>query len=119
GTDTTSCVTDGSLTVIADPDPLGNICSNPTRNQVTMGGKNIGDLLNAAVISWGGFMGGFDLTITNPNGTTGCKRSSAGLAGTIGDYIPHHAFFNYHTSTANLAHTRPASIAEIGHNGPA
>ncbi len=117
--DETSGGSDGSLTVIGDPDPLGDVCSNPTRNQVTMGGKNIGDLLSAAGISWGGFMGGFDLTITNPNGTTGCKRSSAGLAGTTGDYIPHHAFFNYHTSTANLAHTRPASLAEIGHNGPA
>jgi len=110
---------DGSLTVIGDPDPIGDVCSNATRNQVTMGGKNIGDLLSAAGISWGGFMGGFDLTITNPNGTTGCKRSTAGLAGTTADYIPHHAFFNYHASTANPAHTRPASIAEIGHNGPA
>src|SRR5690349_5844790 len=39
---------DGSLTVIGDPDPLGDVCSNPTRNQVQMGGRNIGDLLNAA-----------------------------------------------------------------------
>ena len=31
-----------------------------------MGGQNIGDLLNAKGISWGSFMGGFDLTITNP-----------------------------------------------------
>src|SRR5258707_6516507 len=108
---------DGSLTVIGDPDPIGDACSNPSRNQVTMGSKNIGDLLSAAGISWGGFMGGFDLTIVNPNGTTGRKRSSAGLAGTTGDYIPHHAFFNYHTSTANAAHTRPANLAEIGHNG--
>jgi phospholipase C len=84
-----------------------------------MGSKNIGDLLSAAGISWGGFMGGYDLTIVNPNGTTGCKRSSASLAGITNDYIPHHAFFNYHTSTANPAHTRPANIAEIGHDGPA
>jgi phospholipase C len=41
----------GSLTVIGDPDPIGDVCSNPTRNQVTMGGKNIGDLLNAARIT--------------------------------------------------------------------
>jgi phospholipase C len=110
---------DGSLTVIGDPDPIGDVCSNPTRNQVTMGSKNIGDLLSAAGVTWGSFMGGFDLTVTNPNGTTGCKRSSAGLAGTTGDYIPHHSFFNYYTSTANLAHTRPGSLAEIGNAGPA
>jgi len=110
---------DGSLTVIGDPDPIGDVCSNPTRNQVTMGSKNIGDLLSAAGVTWGSFMGGFDLTITNPNGTTGCSRSSTGLAGTTKDYIPHHSFFNYHTSTSNPAHTRPANIAEIGHAGPA
>jgi phospholipase C len=117
--DETSGGSDGSLTVIGDPDPIGDVCSNPSRNQVTMGSKNIGDLLSAAGITWGGFMGGFDLTITNHNGTTGCKRSSTGLAATVGDYIPHHAFFNYHTSTANPAHTRPANLAEIGHDGPA
>jgi len=109
----------GSLTVVGDPDPIGDTCSNSTRNQVTMGSKNIGDLLTAAGISWGSFMGGFDLSVINTNGTTGCSRSSAGLAGTTGDYIPHHAFFQYYTSTANPAHTRPKSEAEIGHNGPA
>ena len=108
----------GSLTVVGDPDPIGDVCSNPTRNQVTMGGKNIGDLLGADV-TWGSFMGGFNLSITNPNGTTGCKRSSTGLAGTTKDYIPHHAWFEYYTSTANPNHTRPASIAEIGHDGAA
>jgi phospholipase C len=109
----------GSLTVIGDPDPLNDVCSNPSRNQVQMGGKNIGDLLTAAGVSWGSFMGGFNLNTVNPNGTTGCKRSSAGLAGTTGDYIPHHSFFGYWASTANPNHTRPKNIAEIGNNGPA
>jgi len=117
--DETSGGSDGSLTVIGDPDPLGDICSNSTRNQVTMGSHNIGDLLSAAGVTWGSFMGGFNLNIINPNGTTGCKRSSTGLASTTNDYIPHHSFFNYWTSTANYAHTRPASIAEIGNAGPA
>jgi phospholipase C len=109
----------GTLTVIGDPDPLNDVCSAPTRNQVQMSGRNIGDLLNDAGVSWGSFMGGFDLTITNSNGTTGCARSSTGLAATTGDYIPHHAFFQYHALTANPKHTRPASPSEIGHNGPA
>ena len=117
--DETSGGTDGSLTVIGDPDPLGDVCSNPTRNQVTMGSQNIGDLLNAAGVTWGSFMGGFNLSTVNPNGTTGCSRSSTGLAGTTGDYIPHHSFFNYFTSTANYSHTRPASVTEIGNAGPA
>ena len=109
----------GSLTVIGDPDPIGDVCSNPTRNQVQLGGKNIGDLLTAAGVNWGSFMGGFNLNVVNPNGTTGCKRSSMGLAGTVGDYIPHHSFFGYWASTANPSHTRPKNIAEIGHDGPA
>src|SRR6266496_1615068 len=65
---------DGSLTVIGDPDPIGDVCSNPSRNQVTLGSKNIGDLLSAAGVTWGSFMGGFDLSIVNPNGSTGCSR---------------------------------------------
>lgn len=110
----------GSLTMIGDADPIGDVCSGATKNQGTMGGQNIGDLLNAAGVSWGWFQGGFDLTITNSNGTTGCKRSTVGVAGqTAADYSPHHNPFEYYTSTANPAHTRPASMAEIGHNGPA
>ena len=110
---------DGSLTLIGDADPLGDVCSNPTRAQATMGSKNIGDLLSAAGVTWGSFMGGFNLSTVNPNGSTGCKRSSAGLDGTTGDYIPHHSFFNYYTSTANYRHTPPASVSEIGNAGPA
>jgi phospholipase C len=110
---------DGSLTLIGDADPIGDVCSNPTRDQAQMGGTNIGDLLNAAGVTWGGFMGGFNLSIVNHNGTTGCLRSSTGLAGTTADYIPHHSLFGYYASTGNPQHTRPASIAEIGNNGPA
>jgi len=98
-------------TVVGDPDPVGDVCSNPTRAQVQMGGKNIGDLLNAQNISWGSFMDGFDLTIVNNNGTTGCKRSSDAApsngAPFTADYIPHHSFFNYWASTSNLSHARP------------
>ena len=110
----------GSLTVIGDPDPIGDICASPTRGQAQMGGQNIGNLLSAAGVTWGWFQGGFDLTITNSNGTTGCKRSTTGITGvTATDYSPHHAPFQYYPSTANPAHTRPSSIAEIGHDGPA
>jgi phospholipase C len=86
------------------------------------GGLNIGDLLNSKNVSWGAFMGGFDLTLTNANGTTGCKRSSPATSangGPTADYIAHHAFLQYWPSTANPTHTRPASVEEIGHDGPA
>jgi phospholipase C len=108
-----------TLTVINDPDPVGDACANPNRNQVQMSGKNVGDLLTAAGITWGSFMGGFNLQATNSNGTSSCSRSSTGLAGTTADYIPHHAFFQYWASTANPTHARPLNAAEIGNNGQA
>ena len=110
-----------NLTEIGDGDPLGDLCSNPTLDQVTMAGKNIGDLLNDKRITWGSFMGGFDLTVVNPNGTTKCLRETNPTAPgtpqfTSLDYIPHHAWFQYYASTANLSHARPSSVAAIGHS---
>jgi phospholipase C len=63
-------------------------------------------------------MGGFDLTYTNPNGTTGCNRLTnptvADYFENSTDYIPHHAWFQYYKSTQNLTHARPSSLAAIG-----
>src|SRR5205814_8985882 len=56
----------GSFTVIGDVDPIGDVCSSSKRIQVTMGGRNIGDLLNAANVSWGWFEEGFALKANNP-----------------------------------------------------
>jgi phospholipase C len=105
----------GGFTMINDVDPGYDVCSVP-HDQVLMEGQNIGDLLNAAHITWGGFMGGFDLGATNANGTTGCKRSThSGVVGKdVVDYIPHHNWFQYYASTANAKHTRPSSLAAIG-----
>ncbi len=110
----------GPGTIVGDLDPTGDICSTGTTVQMT--GKNIGDLLSSAGVTWGAFMGGFDLATTNPNGTSGCKRSSPASPannGPTADYIAHHAFFQYYASTANPMHVRPASVSEIGHAGPA
>jgi phospholipase C len=110
-----------NITEIGDGDPLQDVCSNPTLDQVTMAGKNIGDLLNARGITWGSFMGGFDLSVVNANGTTGCARetnpTAAGTpAFTSVDYIPHHAWFQYYASTRNPTHARPSSVEAIGHS---
>ena len=113
----------GPGTLVGDLDPAGDVCSAGTT--VQLGGPNIGDLLNAKGISWGAFMGGFDLSATNANGTTGCGRSSLASASnaapgtppnlnTTKDYIPHHAFLQYYASTANPQHLRPSSVAVIG-----
>jgi len=97
--------------VIGDPDPDGDICSNPKRTQITMSGVNVGDLLTSAGITWGAFMGGFDNCAQTHNNVSG---ASAGA-----DYIPHHAFFQYWHSTANPGHLPPSSDAMIGHTDQA
>jgi phospholipase C len=111
----------GSLTLITDPDPVNDVCSPTTRQLVSMSGNNIGDLLNDADITWGWFSGGFDLSITNSNGTTNCLRSSESpvTQKAVPDYIPHHEPFQYYPSTANPIHARPASAQAIGHPGDA
>lgn len=104
----------GGITITGDPQPLGDACM--VRDAVQLSGKNIGDLLNAAGVSWGFFQGGFDLTITNANGTTGCQRSTTSPVTNVAqlDYIPHHQPFQYYASTSNLPHLRPSSVAAIG-----
>jgi phospholipase C len=115
--------TPNNITLIGDGDPLLDVCSNPNLDQVTMAGTNIGDLLNAAGITWGFFEGGFDLTITNPNGSQLCNRFTVSPTGNnpfaSTDYIPHHQPFQYFASTRNPNHTRPSSVAAIGHTDQA
>jgi len=109
----------GGFTLIGDEDPAGDVCSSASAN-VAMStvatsaaavNKNIGDLLNNANITWGFFGGGFDLGLTNTNGTTGCGRSSVAVSypGTKADYVPHHEPFQYYASTANPQHLRPTA----------
>jgi phospholipase C len=91
--------------VIGDPDPFGDKCSSATRAQISMSGKNVGDLLNEAGITWGAFMGGF----------ANCNHVSTGSTGlSTADYIPHHAWFQYWNSTLNANHVPPSSDAMIG-----
>ncbi len=108
----------GGLTMINDIDPVYDVCSDPKLDQATMAGRNIGDLLNDAGVTWGSFMGGFRLDVTNANGSTDCGRStrSAVVGFDKPDYIPHHAWFQYYASTANPLHTRPRSLATIGYS---
>lgn len=106
---------EGGYTLINDVDPAGDVCSDSLGERVSMKGRNIGDLLDSARISWGWFEGGFDLTVKNANGSTGCARSTTSrFTGTSLDYIPHHEPFQYYASTANPTHARPSSVALIG-----
>jgi phospholipase C len=108
----------GNYSMIGDGDPLNDVCSNTAIDNLQMAGKNIGDLLNTANITWGSFMGGFDLRLTNAAGQTGCARATnpttTDFAYNSVDYIPHHAWFQYYASTSNPKHLRPSSVAAIG-----
>ena len=116
----TGDVSSGAIT--ADPQPAGDLCDS--RDTASLAGKNIGDLLNTAGLTWGWFEGGFDLTITNPNGshgTNGCGRTTSSQTGAFSpkvDYIPHHQPFQFYTSTANPNHNRPSTGVEIGATDP-
>jgi phospholipase C len=111
----------GSFTVTGDADPIDDACSPSKRVQVRMGGRNVGDLLNATNVTWGYFEEGFDLHTVNSNGTTGCARSHTSSVTKVphADYVPHHQPFQYYVSTANRAHVRPTSVAMIGRAGDA
>jgi phospholipase C len=104
---------------VDDADPIGDKCSNTSWGQLRYTGNNIGQMLSKRRVSWGWFEAGFDLTKTNPNGTTGCLRSTYSKVTQISpvDYIPHHEPFQYYTPTANLEHTRPTSVRMIGKEG--
>jgi phospholipase C len=110
--------------VIGDPRPLLDDCvaSNPkfqNVSQISVSGKNVGDLLNAKGITWGWFQGGFAPTGVDANGRSVCGQHHAGLAGddavvNAGDYIPHHEPFMYYPQSTNPHHLRPSDSAKIG-----
>src|SRR5580698_10149259 len=118
----------GGITLVGDVDPTFDVCSPGT--SVSSTAKNIGDLLNAADIPWGSFVGGFNLQTINDNGSTGCagvnsqgvKATNAGRSHvspvtgrTNLDYVQHHIWFQYFQSTSNPTHARPTSTAAIGY----
>lgn len=94
--------------VVGDPQPAFDNCS--TRETVSMSGMNIGNLLNAMGITWGWFNGGFRDCTASHTGSDGLSK---------GDYIPHHAPFQYYASTSNPAHLPPTSVDMIGHQDQA
>ncbi|MBV8218035.1 MAG: alkaline phosphatase family protein [Solirubrobacterales bacterium] len=114
----------GPGTVYSDSDPAYDVCS--AGKTIGMGGKNIGDLLDQAGITWGWFEGGF----ASPNYVPGqpstddltkvCTGAHKNILGTsVTDYSAHHEPFEYYLSTANPKHLPPTSIAMIGHQDQA
>ncbi|HEY3712271.1 MAG TPA: alkaline phosphatase family protein [Amycolatopsis sp.] len=108
----------GVGTVINDPDPAWDDCSDKnhtaTDNLGAMQGRNVGDLLNSRHVTWGWFQGGFKPTGTaNGYAVCGAKHANVGAQSSV-DYSPHHEPFQYYASTANPHHLPPTSVQAIG-----
>jgi phospholipase C len=142
---TVTAGTGNVVTDIGDLDAYLDDCGNDKGGTVTtsttleMTGKNIGDLLNAAKVTWGWFQGGFRPT-TAATATTpavcGASRvgheypsvnpsvvvpnpaapllTGADIHTAVADYSSHHQPFMYYASTRNPHHLPPTSIAAIG-----
>jgi phospholipase C len=113
----------GVGTIIADPDPAFDNCSDnnhtSTSNLAVATGTNVGDLMNAKGVTWGWFQGGFRPTGTQ-NGYSVCGSTHQNIGGNASvDYSPHHNPFSYYQSTSNPKHLAPSSAAAIGHTDQA
>ncbi len=101
-------------TVIGDPDPQFDDCSDPRAGLIAMRGQTVGDLLDAKSLTWGWFEGGFKPTETK-DGKAVCGAKSTNITGaSLTDYSPHHQPFQYYQQTANPHHLPPSSVAMIG-----
>jgi len=116
----------GVGTVINDPDPAFDDCSDnnhtSTSNLAKLSGKNIGDLLNSRGVSWGWFQGGFAPTTPYAGAGTyaACSAKQTNIGGSsVNSYSPHHSPFEYYESTSNPHHLPPTSVAAIGHDDQA
>lgn len=109
----------------------GGTVTTTSTLEMTAAGKNVGDLLNSAGVTWGWFQGGFRPTVA-ATGTSPavCGASHVGhpnvpnpvaplLTGAdihvaVADYSSHHEPFQYYASTRNPHHLPPTSVAAIG-----
>ncbi len=102
----------GSGSIVGDPRPFGDVCNPLGSTQVKLDspGRNVGDLLNAAGVSWGWFQGGFGHCSSVHQASDGSVKQ---------DYIGHHQPFQYFASTQNLTHLPPSSNAMVGYTDQA
>jgi phospholipase C len=95
----------GPGTVFGDDRPFFDNCDRPGQSTAEMGGKNVGDLLNARGLTWGWFQGGF----------ANCAQNHTNVGGaSVADYIMHHEPFQYYPQTSNPTHLPPTSDAMVG-----
>jgi phospholipase C len=99
-------------TLIGDPNPLDEDCGT---GPAKLTGQNVGDLMNAAHVTWGWFQGGFKATSAPGVTPAQCGTAHNNIGGgSVVDYSAHHEPFQYYDSTANPHHLPPTSTAMIG-----
>lgn len=119
----TPAPTSGALgTLIDDVDPFWDICSAQGKT-AALRGRTIGDMLSEAGVSWGWFQGGFD-DCERAHPVEAFDRSvgvdpATDTVTRVADDVPHHNPFQYFARRSNPMHTPPASLAEVGRDGPA
>jgi phospholipase C len=118
---TTPAPTNGAIgTFTNDTDPYWDVCSQGPTAALT--GRNIGDMLTAAGVTWGWFQGGFAV---DRDGKCLSSHALEAFDRAVGvnprtdtlrfpDYVPHHNPFQYYASTANPLHLPPTSVAMVG-----
>jgi phospholipase C len=89
-------------------------CATESGTKIELTGRNIGNLLNNAAVTWGWFVDGFRPDGFLPDGTALCTRSHSGSDGNpIIDYDDPDPF-EYYKSTSNQHHLPPTSVAMVG-----
>jgi len=118
---TTPAPGNGTLgTFVDDTDPYWDVCSQGSTAALT--GRNVGDLLTAAGVTWGWFQGGFT---TAADGSCSSSHPLEAYDRAVGidpatdplrfqDYVPHHNPFQFFASTANPRHLPPTSVDMVG-----
>jgi phospholipase C len=106
----------GGFSLTSDAQPYWDDCS--TRDAVAMSGKNIGDALNAAGLSWGWFEGGFRPSISFADALAATKATGQKTSTFIPDQFKTAGFQNLvpHSSNQGICDTvHPVGIALGGH----
>jgi phospholipase C len=112
-----------TATLVSDLDPFWDVCSDGSKT-VAFVGRNIGDLLNDAEISWGWFQGGFTVDANGDCTSSHYKEAYCAVidpslqaeceSQLLIDYVPHHNPFQMFPSTANPRHLPPTSVEMVG-----
>jgi phospholipase C len=113
----TSKIIDG--TQVGNVEPTYDDCPVDPVN-IHYDNKNIGDLLDAAHVTWGWFSDGFKPTSRLADGTPVCdetRTSKFGVTDTV--YDSGNSPFQYYKSTSNQLHLRPSSVQAIGNQDQA